>query len=79
MRTRIYRGHKVELDSEELRAKQWAAKATVIVADGGNQKQIPIYGRRRATFDSQRQADAYAFELAKLWIDGRIWGANGHG
>src|SRR5712692_2081292 len=42
-------------------------------------KKIPIFGRRRVTFDTRRQADSYAIELAKLWIDGRLWGANGHG
>jgi len=26
-----------------------------------------------------KRADAYAFELAKIWIDGRLWGTNGHG
>ena len=30
-------------------------------------------------FDRQKQADTYALELAKLWIDGRTWGTNGHG
>jgi len=38
-----------------------------------------IFGRRRMTFESQRQADRYALELAKMWIDGRTWGTNGHG
>ena len=25
----------------------------------------------------QLEADAYAMELAKLWIDGKTWGGNG--
>jgi hypothetical protein len=50
----------------------------VIVKDGTKVKKIPIYGRRRASFGSKREADLYALELAKLWIDGRIWGGNGH-
>ena len=50
----------------------------VIIDDGKTSKKIPIFGRRRATFDSRREADSYALELAKLWIDGRIWGSNGH-
>jgi hypothetical protein len=49
----------------------------VIIDEGKGIKKIPIFGRRRATFDSQREADSYALELAKLWIDGRIWGGNG--
>jgi hypothetical protein len=55
------------------------ARATIIVIEGKKEKRIPIFGRRRGTFDTQRQADAYALELAKLWIDGRTWGTNGHG
>jgi hypothetical protein len=31
------------------------------------------------TFETRARADAYGFELAKLWIDGRLWGTNGHG
>ena len=79
MRIRNYRGHRVELDSAELRARAWVARATIVIVDGKREKRIPIFGRRQATFEAQRKADAYAFELAKLWIDGRTWGTNGHG
>lgn len=73
-----YKGHVIELVSEKLRPGQWAARATVIVDEGKHPKRIPIYGRRRATFDSQQGANDYALELAKLWVEGRIWGGNGH-
>ena len=79
MRSKTYRDHRVELDAEEIRDGEWIARATIVIADGRKEKRIPIFGRRRGTFDSQRQADAYALELAKLWIDGRTWGTNGHG
>ena len=79
MRTRHYRGHGVELISEEVRAKEWFARATIVIVEGKKEKRIPIFGRRRATFESRQRADAYAFELAKIWIDGRLWGTNGHG
>ena len=79
MRTRIYRDHRVELDSEEIRNGEWIARATIVIMDHKQEKRIPIFGRRRATFSSARQADFYALELAKLWIDGRLWGSNGHG
>jgi hypothetical protein len=55
------------------------ARATIVFVEHKKEKRIPIFGRRRATFDSQRQADSYALELAKLWIDGKLWGSNGHG
>ena len=51
----------------------------IIIEDDKAVKKIPIFGRRRTTFETQRQADSYAMELAKLWIDGRLWGANGQG
>lgn len=79
MRTRNYRSHRVEFDSEEIRENEWVARATIVVFEQRKEKRIPIFGRRRATFDTQREADALAFELAKLWIDGRLWGANGNG
>jgi hypothetical protein len=79
MRTKTYRGHRVELSSEETQTDEWVARATVVLADGKIEKRIPIFGRRRATLQTQQQADAYALELAKLWIDGKLWGANGHG
>jgi len=79
MYSRTYQGHGVELDAEQVSKGQWAARATVVIDEGKKLKRIPIYGRRRATFDSQEQADSYGFELAKLWIDGKLSGANGHG
>lgn len=79
VRSKTYRAHRVELDSEEIRAGEWMARATIVVTEGRKEKRIPIFGRRRGTFDTRRQADAYALELAKLWIDGRTWGTNGHG
>ena len=79
MRVRTYRGHRVELDSEQIRSREWMARAIIVIYEGKKEKRIPIFGRRRGTFDTQRQADAYALELAKLWINGRTWGTNGHG
>lgn len=51
----------------------------IILAHPGGTKRIPIFGRLRMTFGTEREANAYAFELAKLWIEGRLWGTNGHG
>jgi len=79
MRRRNYRGHVIECDAAEVRKGQWAAQATIVIPGGKAEKRIPIFGRRRGTFDTRREADAYGFELAKLWIDGRLWGSNGHG
>jgi hypothetical protein len=79
MKKNSYRGHHIELHSRRASSSDWVAEATVIVQDGKLAKRIPIFGRRRATFSTRRQADSYAMELAKLWIDGRLWGANGHG
>jgi hypothetical protein len=78
MRKTSYKAHTIELVSDELRSGAWVARATVIVPDHGSTTRIPIFGRRRAVFDSRREADAYALELAKLWIEGRLWGSNGH-
>lgn len=72
-----YKGHTIELVSEKLRPGGWVARATVVIEEGKRVKKIPIFGRRRATFDSRKEADSYALELAKLWVDGRIWGGNG--
>jgi len=79
MRTKNYRDHKIELLSEVTKSGEWVAQAMIVINDAGKAKRIPIFGRRRATFDSKRGADAYALELAKLWIDGRLWGGNGRG
>ena len=55
------------------------AQAMIVITDAGKAKRIPIFGRRRATFESKRGADAYALELAKLWVDDHLWGGNGRG
>lgn len=79
MRLKNYRGHRVELESEPIASGEWVARATIVVFERKKEKRIPIFGRRRMRFESRREADAYAFELAKLWIDGRSCGTNGHG
>lgn len=79
MKSATYKGHTIELDSHKLGSGQWAARATVIVRESGRVKRVPIFGRRQASFDTRREADAYALELARLWVEGKIWGANGHG
>ena len=79
MRTKNYRDHKIELLSELTKSGEWVAQAMIVINHAGKAKRIPIFGRRRATFDSKRGADAYALELAKLWVDGHLWGGNGRG
>ena len=79
MRTRNYRNHKIELLSELTKSGEWVAQAMVVINNHGKAKRIPIFGRRRATFDSWRDADAYALELAKLWVDSHLLGGNGRG
>jgi len=79
MRIKNYRDHQIELLSELTESGAWVDQAMIVINDAGKAKRIPIFGRRRATFDSKRGADAYALELAKLWIDGRLWGGNGRG
>ncbi|HET7393097.1 MAG TPA: hypothetical protein VFK25_04865 [Candidatus Binatia bacterium] len=79
MRIKNYRDHQIELLSELTESGEWVAQAMIVINDAGKAKRIPIFGRRRATFDSKRGADAYALELAKLWVDGRLWGGNGRG
>ncbi|HEY7165041.1 MAG TPA: hypothetical protein VIB79_10795 [Candidatus Binatia bacterium] len=79
LRKRVYRGHTVEFTSEQKRNGEWIARAMIILAHPGGTKRIPIFGRLRMTFGTEREANAYAFELAKLWIEGRLWGTNGHG
>jgi hypothetical protein len=79
MRTKNYRGHRVELESEKTKSGAWFPRATILIEENRRCKRIPIFGRRRMTFDSRSQADRYALELAKMWIDGKTWGTNGHG
>jgi hypothetical protein len=74
-----YKAHLIELVSEKLQSGGWVARAIVVMDEEKTVKRIPIFGRRRASFDSRKKADSYALELAKLWVDGRIWGGNGHG
>jgi hypothetical protein len=79
MRAKSYRGHLVQLESEAKRSGEWLARVTIVFIESGKEKRIPIFGRNRMTFETRARADAYGFELAKLWIDGRLWGTNGHG
>jgi hypothetical protein len=58
MRTKNYRHHRIELLSEVTNSGEWVAQAMIVITDAGKAKRIPIFGRRRATFDSKRGADA---------------------
>jgi hypothetical protein len=77
MARKTYREHIVELTSEETNPGEWVFRATIL-SRTANRIKDPTRPAE-ATFDTRRQADSYAMELAKLWIDGRLWGANGHG
>lgn len=79
MQTKNYRGLKIQLISEKTTSGEWVAQATILINHADGSKKIPIFGRKRAAFDSKRSADAYALELAKLWVDGHLWGGNGRG
>jgi hypothetical protein len=79
MRRKSYRGHRVELESEAQEAGEWVPRVIIAFSENNKEIRIPIFGRRRMTFATEAQADSYGFELAKLWIDGRLWGTNGHG
>ncbi len=72
-----YKGHTIELSSERMQSRRWVLKATIVIEENKTVKKDPIYGRRRASFDTQREADSCALELAKLWIEGRVSGGNG--
>lgn len=77
MKKIVYRGHTIELSSERMRSRRWVPKATIVIEEKETIKRIPIYGRRRGSFDTQREADSCALELAKLWVNGRVSGGNG--
>jgi hypothetical protein len=79
MRARRYRGYRIEFESEAKVPGQWVARVTIAFTEHRKEKRIPIFGRRRMTFANRAQADAYGFELAKLWIEGRLYGTNGRG
>jgi len=55
MGKKVYRGHTIEFNSEQNRSGDWIARATIII-DGN--KKIPIFGRRRTSFDTRGQADS---------------------
>jgi len=69
----------VVFDAHQDHHGEWIPRATIIIVEQSKEMRIPIFGRRRGTFDAEEKADAYAFELAKMWINGRTWGTNGHG
>ena len=57
MRSKTYRSHRVEMESEQTKSGEWTARATIVLVHAEQTKRIPIFGRRRATFETQRQAD----------------------
>ncbi len=67
-----HKGYVVEPISHKLRSGRWSPHARIILDQGGTVTFTPVYSRRKLTFKTQKEADAHALELARVWIDGRV-------
>jgi hypothetical protein len=55
--------------SEQLRSGRWSAKALVHLHRGGRLTVTPIYSEEGREFATESEANAYALQLARNWID----------
>lgn len=66
-----YKGWQIESQSYQSDGARWRAKAMVSVFQGGSVHTLPVFAPLSARFNTKQEADAYAVEMAKMWIDGR--------
>ncbi len=66
-----YKGWAIEPQSYESDGRRWRPKALVSAVDGGTLRMYPVSAPLAVMFDTEREADAYAIEMAKKWIDDR--------
>ena len=80
VRTKTYRGHRVEFDSEEIRTREWIARATIVIADGQEGKANSHF--RHGVEAPSRPRDK-PMPTRSNWQNcgstAERWGTNGHG
>jgi hypothetical protein len=67
-----YRGWKIEQQSYRSERALWHPKALVSILDGGNVHAHSLTAPPGVMYATQQDADAYAVEMAKKWIDERV-------
>ena len=71
MRNIEYRECRIEPQSYLSDGGRWRAKAIVVVNDCASVSTVPVFGHLDRTFATEEQADAWAVEIAKKWINER--------
>jgi len=66
-----YKGWAIEPQSYESDGRRRRPKALVSAVEGGMLRMYPVSAPLATMFDTEREADAYAVEMAKKWIDDR--------
>jgi hypothetical protein len=64
-------GRTIEPQSYETDGGQWHPKAIVVIHEGGSVRTLPIVSHIDTTFATEAEANAYAVEMAKKWMDER--------
>jgi hypothetical protein len=62
-----YKGHLVEPNSYQLRAGGWVPRAWVIAEGSDALTMRPVWSKTK-TMTTRAQADEYAVDLGKAWI-----------
>jgi hypothetical protein len=66
-----YKGRVIEAQSYESDGGSWRPKAMVSTEEGGGVRTHPVSAPLAVLFATERDANAYAVEMAKKWIDDR--------
>jgi hypothetical protein len=64
-----YKGRVIEAQSYESDGGRWRPKAVVSTEEGGRLHTHSVSAPLAGLFATEREADAYAVEMAKKWID----------
>ena len=67
----VYRGRTIEPQAYQSDGEQWRPKAIVVTHEGGSVQTLPIVSHIDTMFATEAEANAYAVEMAKKWIDER--------
>ena len=66
-----YRGWNIEQQSYKSERALWRPKALVSIREGGNVHAHNLTAPPGVMYATKQDADAYAIEMAKKWIDER--------
>jgi hypothetical protein len=68
-----YKGWVIEAQSHKSDGDRWRPHALAIIYVGPSTREHHVSALPNDMYDTEQDANAYAVEMAKMWIDSQVW------